>query len=190
MNTFCQLNIYYLFLPEKAEWERTNKSEDTGVVGIINYGYNRKWDINIQQAWNPVNLFIIQIMRYGHAIRSQSQIIEYRSCILVYSRSMYFVCTNIQKHIQGERDAKECSSYTTLYWTVLLVVGKDNAHTYLHYFLPAHPDHYCEKDALVRRKRAPEGSYPGLSGRRGDYVDWTQIKSLLYFKMVPFLKWI
>lgn len=48
---------------------------------------------------------------------------------------------------------------------LLLVVGEDDAGTYLHYILPAHPDHNCEKDALVRRQRGPEGSYPSLSGR-------------------------
>lgn len=48
---------------------------------------------------------------------------------------------------------------------LLFVVGEDNAGTYLHYILPAHPDHNCEKDALVRRQRGPEGSYPSLSGR-------------------------
>lgn len=55
--------------------------------------------------------------------------------------------------------------YATFWW-----FGEDNAHTYLHY-IPAHPDHKCEKDALVRRQRGPEGSYPSLSGRRGDQVD-------------------
>lgn len=48
---------------------------------------------------------------------------------------------------------------------LLFVVGEDDAGTYLHYILPAHPDHNCEKDALVRRQRGPEGSYPSLSGR-------------------------
>lgn len=85
---------------------------------------------------------------------------------------MYFVCTNIPKYMQGKSMQGNIKvAVMSMYRTVLLVVGKDDAHTYLHYFLPAHPDHYCEKDALVRRKRAPEGSYPGLSGRRGDYVD-------------------
>lgn len=52
---------------------------------------------------------------------------------------------------------------------------QDGAGTYLRYILPAHPDHNCEKDALVRRQKGPEGSYPGLSGRWGDQIDWAQI---------------
>lgn len=58
--------------------------------------------------------------------------------------------------------------------TAFVVVGEDGAGTYLSYILPAHPDHNCEKDALVRRQKGPEGSYPGLSGRWGDQIDWTQ----------------
>lgn len=61
------------------------------------------------------------------------------------------------------------------------VVGEDDAVTYLHYILPALPDHNCEKDALVRRQRGPEGSYPSLSGRWGDQVDWAQIVLAHYF---------
>lgn len=61
-------------------------------------------------------------------------------------------------------------------WTnaAFVVVGGDGAGTYLRYILPAHPHHNCEKDALVRRQKGPEGSYPGLSGRWGDQIDWTQ----------------
>lgn len=72
---------------------------------------------------------------------------------------------------------------------ILRLVGEDDAVTYLHYILPAHPDHNCEKDALVRRQRGPEGSYPSLSGRRGDQVDWTQIllARLLYISFPPLL---
>lgn len=65
------------------------------------------------------------------------------------------------------------------------MVGEDDAGTYLHYILPAHPDHNCEKDALVRRQRGPEGSYPSLSGRWGDQVDWTQILLADYFTKFP-----
>lgn len=36
--------------------------------------------------------------------------------------------------------------------------------TYLRY-IPALPVHKCEKDALVRRQRGPEDSYPSLAGR-------------------------
>ena len=64
---------------------------------------------------------------------------------------------------------------------LLFVVGEDNAGTYLNYILPAHPDHNCEKDALVRRQRGLEGSYPSLSGRWGDQVDGTQILLAAYF---------
>ncbi len=48
--------------------------------------------------------------------------------------------------------------------------------TYLRY-IPALPVHKCEKDALVRRQRGPEDSYPSLAGRWGDQVDSTQRES-------------
>lgn len=72
------------------------------------------------------------------------------------------------------------------YWTnASFVVGEDDAGTYLHYILPAHPDHNCEMDALVRRQKGPEGSYPSLSGRWGDQVDWTQILPANYLVYFP-----
>lgn len=75
----------------------------------------------------------------------------------------------------GAKEKKRAAPlHTVLKNAVFVVVGGDGAGTYLRYILPAHPDHNCEKDALVRRQKGPEGSYPGLSGRWGDQIDWTQ----------------
>lgn len=89
--------------------------------------------------------------------------------LLLYKRTH----SNLYVHAKYKHKAKEKRKRTGLqlythYSTnkmLIFVVGEDSAGTYLHYILPAHPDHNCEKDALVRRQKGPEGSYPSLSGR-------------------------
>lgn len=61
-------------------------------------------------------------------------------------------------------------------YSIGLSGGRMQLLTYLHY-IPALPVHKCEKDALVRRQRGPEDSYPSLAGRWGDQVDSTQRES-------------
>lgn len=60
--------------------------------------------------------------------------------------------------------------------------------TYLRY-IPALPVHKCEKDALVRRQRGPEDSYPSLAGRWGDQVDSTQRESDLTTTLQLLPRW-
>lgn len=61
-------------------------------------------------------------------------------------------------------------------YSIGLSGGRMQLLTYLRY-IPALPVHKCEKDALVRRQRGPEDSYPSLAGRWGDQVDSTQRES-------------
>lgn len=60
--------------------------------------------------------------------------------------------------------------------------------TYLRY-IPALPVHKCEKDALVRRQRGLEDSYPSLAGRWGDQVDSTQRESALTTTLQLLPRW-
>ncbi len=60
--------------------------------------------------------------------------------------------------------------------------------TYLCY-IPALPVHKCEKDALVRRQKGPEDSYPSLAGRWGDQVDSTQRESNLTSTLQLLTRW-
>lgn len=70
-----------------------------------------------------------------------------------------------QSKIKREDPGWSAIDTTVVNRSYFLWLEKTIAGTYLHYILPAHPDHNCEKDALVRRQRGPEGSYPSLSGR-------------------------
>lgn len=60
--------------------------------------------------------------------------------------------------------------------------------TYLRY-IPALPVYKCEKDALVRRQKGPEDSYPSLAGRWGDQVDSTQRESDLTTTLQILPRW-
>lgn len=117
-----------------------------------------------------------------------------KTVCLFYTRIHKVTCMYMQNvHAKYETKQKKKRKRTRLQFyknysteqSLLFVVGEDDAGTYLHYILPAHPDHNCEKDALVRRQRGPEGSYPSLSGRWGDQVDWTQILLTDYFTKFP-----
>lgn len=78
---------------------------------------------------------------------------------------MYMQNMKYKAKEKRERTRFELYKHYSTEQILLFVVGEDNAGTYLNYILPAHPDHNCEKDALVRRQRGLEGSYPSLSGR-------------------------
>lgn len=96
---------------------------------------------------------------------------------------------NVHANMKQSKQKRQCQAaalQTLQDWTDATFVGGEvDAGTYLHYILPAHPDHNCEKDALVRRQRGPEGSYQSLSMRWGDQIDWTQILLADYYIQSP-----